>query len=220
MNKLSKSILVFSCLIFFSMPLIAQETTAKTPAPAVAETEEAGSHMTEEMMQKWMAAATPGEHHQWLSAFYGNWKTENKSYWDPKSEPMVSTGTSKCEMILGGRFLKVESSLPVMDMTMNGLGYLGYDNDAKEYFMFWIDNIGTSMYTAKGQREGNVLTMYGTMDDPMTGEKNKPVKYVYNFKNANTYHFAIYDNAGTPDEFLAMEENVTRVLEGGIGTTK
>ncbi|MBU0692161.1 DUF1579 domain-containing protein [bacterium] len=209
MHKLSKlSLILFSLILVAGLPAFAQD------APQ----DEAAAPMSEEMMQKWMASMTPGEHHQWLSAFAGNWKSENKSYWDPKSEPEVTTGTSTCEMVLGGRFLKVESNLPIpsMNMSMDGMGFLGYDNTRKEYTLFWIDNMGTAMYTATGQREGNVLTLLGKSDDCTTGEKNKPVKYVYEFKTANSYYFAIYDNAGTPNEVLMMEENVTRVLDTQI----
>lgn len=209
MHKLSKlSLILLGLLLFTYLPASAQDASP----------DDAAATMDEAMMQKWMASMTPGEHHQWLSAFAGNWKSETKSYWDPKGEPEVSTGTSTCEMVLGGRFLKFESTQPIpsMNMTMDGIGFLGYDNDKKAYTLFWIDNMGTTMYTATGQREGNVLTYIGKMDDYMTGEMNKSVKYVYDFLTANSYTFKIYDNAGTPKEYLMMEENVTRILDNKI----
>ncbi len=227
LNKLVRillAVMMFAAISAFAQDAVQQEAVQQEVEKQEVEKQEAvpqdESVMTEEMMQKWMAASTPGEHQQWLSAFSGNWTSENKAYFDPKGEPMVSTGTSSCEMVLGGRFLKVESSQPVMDMQMNGIGYLGYDNVKKEYSLFWIDNMSTTMYTAAGQREGNVLTLLGKMDEPMTGEMNKDVKYVYTFKNANTYHFAIYDLVGTPNEFVAMEQDVTRILTKGISTPK
>lgn len=64
------------------------------------------------------------------------------------------------KMILGGRFLQQEVNGEMMGMPMNGIGITGYDNLKKKYVGFWIDNMGTGMYTMEGEmdKEGKACT--------------------------------------------------------------
>jgi hypothetical protein len=81
---------------------------------------------------------------------------------------------------MGGRFLQDDYSGDFMGMPMKGLGFSGYDNLKKKYNSFWIDEGGTAMFTSEGtaSSDGKTFTYHGRMDDPMTGEKDKPIKFI------------------------------------------
>ena len=197
-KRLVISIAVCCTLFLLALPVFAQE--------------DAAPQIDDEMMQKWMAASAPGENHEWLKKFEGEWKSVNTSYWGgPGSEPVVSEGSVQSEMILGGRFLSFSGTQPIMNMKMEGMGFIGYDNMENHYTLMWIDNLGTAMYLAAGTREGDMLTLTGTMDEPMTGEMNKPIRYEYTWQDADTYVFKLFDLVGTENEFVAMEETTTRL---------
>jgi hypothetical protein len=60
-------------------------------------------------------------------------------------------------------------------MPFNGVGVTGFDNVIGKYVWTWIDNMGTGIMTGVGTADasGKVLTMIGTMNDPMTGKPSK-----------------------------------------------
>lgn len=150
----------------------------------------------EEMMKRWQESMTPGDAHKKLEAFVGSWESEVKMWMNgPGSEPAVSKGTAEYTMILGGRFLQQTVTGEMMGQTMNGVGITGYDNFKKKYVSFWIDNMGTAMSHMEGSidNDGRVMTMWGKMDEPMTGEKGKKVKYVTRVIDKDKHVFEVYD---------------------------
>ncbi|HMK38374.1 MAG TPA: DUF1579 domain-containing protein [Bacteroidota bacterium] len=150
----------------------------------------------EEMMKRWEEAMTPGEAHKKLEAFVGSWDVEAKVWMKgPKGEPSVSRGSAEYKMALGGRYLQQEFAGDMMGQPMSGVGYTGYDNFKKKYVSFWIDNMGTAMSTMEGtmDKEGKALTMWGKMDEPATGEKDKKVKYVTRVVDKDKHVFESYD---------------------------
>jgi hypothetical protein len=139
-----------------------------------------GAPSEEEMMKKWEAAAKPGPAHKLLDSLSGEWNVAVKWWMAPEAPPMESKGTSKRTWIMGGRFLQDDYSGDFMGMPMKGLGFSGYDNLKKKYNSFWIDEGGTAMFTSEGtaSSDGKTFTYHGRMDDPMTGEKDKPIKFI------------------------------------------
>jgi hypothetical protein len=150
----------------------------------------------EEMMKRWQEAMTPGEAHKKLVSFVGSWDAEVKVWMaGPAGEPTVSKGTSEHKMILGGRYLQQDYTGDMMGQQFIGVGVTGYDNMKKKYVASWIDNMGTALSTMEGtiDKDGKTITMWGTMDEPMTGEKGKKVKYVTRLVDADTHVFETYD---------------------------
>jgi hypothetical protein len=161
----------------------------------------------EEMMKKWQAFMTPGEGHKILQALAGNWEITSRMWMDPSKPPSESKGSETAEWILGGRYLQSSIKATMMGMPMEGRGTMGYDNNRKKYFLTWIDNFGTGVATAEGvlDRTGKILTLYGKMDEPTTGERDKPVKYVYRGEGPDKHVFEIHD--------LVIGEPNTKVME-------
>jgi hypothetical protein len=167
----------------------------------------------DEMMKKWKEVSTPGAAHKQLEAMAGTWKVETKSWMaGPGSEPSVSSGTATMHMVLGGRFLQQDMTGSMMDMPFNGMGLTGYDNFKKKYVSFWIDNMSTSMATMEGEmdKDGKSCTYWGVMDEPMTGEKNKKVKYVLTMDSPDRNTFRIYDVDVYGEKDPVMEITYTR----------
>lgn len=167
----------------------------------------------QEMMKKWMEIATPGDAHKQLDQFVGKWETVTRMWWEgPARPPAESKGASEIKWIMDGRFLLEESSGQMMGMPYRGMGITGYDNFKKKYVVSYIDNMGTAMYTGEGKFDqgSKVLTSYGKMDEPMTGEHDKTVKYVMRVVGKDKYIFEIFDEVGSPGEFKAVEITYTR----------
>ncbi len=167
-----------------------------------------GQAQMDEMMKKWKEISSPGEHHNKLDAFIGKWDVEVKTWMGgPGTTPATSRGSCTYSWTVGGRFLRQDFSGDMMGMPLEGIGYTGYDNFEKKYLGVWFDNSATTIYTLEGSmnKEGTVLTMYGKMDDGMTGEIGKMAKYVYRIVGKDRIVFEIHD--------LTLGEPNTKVVE-------
>ena len=172
----------------------------------------AASNM-QEMMKKWMECATPGEAHKHLDQFAGKWDTVVRMWYEGPGKPAVETkGASETKWIMDGRFLLEETSGQMMGKPWHGMSITGYDNFKKKYVVSYIDNMGTAMYTGEGKFDmaNKVLTSFGKMDDPMTGEHDKTVKYVMRALSKDKYIFEIFDEVGGPNEYKAVEMTYSR----------
>jgi len=178
-----------------------QDKKANTATPAMLPN-------MEEMMKKWMDAIKPSESHKMLNAFVGSWETAT-SLWmqGPSAPPTVTKGTAEVKWALGGRYIQQESKGEMMGRPMSGVGFTGYDNINKKFISFWIDDMSTAMYNSEGgfDQAGKVLTTYGKMDEPMTGEHDKNVKYVSRLISPDKFIFEVHD--------LIIGEPNTRVVE-------
>lgn len=127
----------------------------------------------DEMMKKWMDYMTPGEMHEMLAKSVGEWSYVSKWWNDPSAPPTVSKGRTVDEMILGGRYLKSTTYGDAMGMPMEGMNIVAYDKATKEFFSFWIDNLGTGMTMARGKfnEKTKEVDMKGTMVDAISGKE-------------------------------------------------
>jgi hypothetical protein len=189
----------FSCASFLG----AQGKTEEIPEP-------------DEATKRLMEAATPNERHKDLARFAGTWDTRS-AFWVEGGEkpPAESEGTAVFTWALGERFLKQEFNGEFMGQPMAGIGYIGYDNVKKVYTQFWIDNTSTAMYTAEGDYDstGAILTLHGTMDEPATGEMNKPVKYVVRHIDKYRWVYELHDMSFPEPNTKVGEILYTRRLE-------
>jgi hypothetical protein len=162
----------------------------------------------EEMMKRWQAFMTPGTAHKMLEESVGTWDAEVKIWMKgPGGEPTISKGTSEQRMVLGGRYLQQDFKGEMMGQQFTGIGLTGYDNFKKKYVCFWIDNMGTGISTMDGvlDKDGKSCTMWGKMDEPATGQKDKKVKYVTRFVDRDTQVFETYDVTSFGDKKPTME---------------
>ena len=146
--------------------------------------------------------ATPNENHAFLSNLAGNWKTTSTVMGIEAEE-----GTASYELILGGRFLNGTHGGLFMGIPFEGEMTIGYDNYKHKFVAIFFDNLGTSIRTAEGMlnRKRTTLSMWGAMDEWMTDEHDRPVKYLYRLLDDNHFVFEVHD--------LGIIDGETRVIQ-------
>jgi hypothetical protein len=84
---------------------------------------------------------------------------------------------------------------------------MGYDNFRREYVSIWVDNLSTTLSTSSGRLDqtGKIITVYGEMDEPISGELGKMSKMVTRIVDENTFVFEIHDLAIGGDDTMVME---------------
>jgi hypothetical protein len=161
-----------------------EKTTAKKPAVS-----------EEEMMKNWTAAATPGAEHKRLDAYAGSWNVHTKMWMAPDAPAMESDGTATAAWIFGGRYLEMNVKSEFMGQPFEGRSTIGYNNMRKTYESTWIDNMGTAISMMKGSfsADGKTFTYEGKMDDPMTGEKDKAMRFIETIVSPDEIHSEAHD---------------------------
>ena len=175
------------------------------PAAKADEKKPAAAPGEDEGMKKWMEAATPGAPHKVLDPTVGEWEVASKWWMDPSAPPQESKGTTSKKWVMDGRFVQEDFKGDMMGMPMTGHGFTGYDNVKKKYNSFWIDTGGTAMYTSLGKAsgDGKTLTFTSLMDDPMTGEKDKPVRFILKVESKDKHVFEMFETAGGKEKKVA-----------------
>jgi hypothetical protein len=149
------------------------------------------NNMQDEEMKAWMDYMTPGPMHELMTKSSGNWKTINRYWVDPAGEPMVTEGTADIQMIFGGRYQLSNHHGMIMEVPMEGMSLMGYDNVMQEFTLIWIDNMGTGMAVAKGKfdEDTRTLTFNGLMVDPISKTE---IKFRQDIKIPDDNHL-VYD---------------------------
>jgi hypothetical protein len=102
------------------------------------------------MLASYVESAKPVAEHGRLAELAGDWKITNKLWVDPAGAPAVSSGTGRGKLILGGRFLQLETDLKG-EMGAEGMMVMGFDRRTNDFTMFGIDSSGTYSITAAGK---------------------------------------------------------------------
>lgn len=162
------------------------------------------------MMEAWMKAGTPGEHHQHLEPYVGRWNLTVRWRMGPEAPWEESTSTAEFKWILGGRYLQEKVTGEMEGAPFEGLAIIGYDNIKKKYFSMWMDSMSTGFAAEEGtcDQSGKVLNLSGTHTDP-TGQKIKS-RSVSKIINNNKLTAEMFHTYGDKPEFLAMEISYTR----------
>lgn len=172
--------------------------------------------MMQEMMEKAAKYTQPGPEHEFLALLLGEFDVTAKLTMGGQTSPGES-GTAKTDWQVDGRWLMSEWSGSLMGMEGRAFHVLGYDNLKQSYVWTGFTNFDTAMNHAEGDRtqDGDVLILYGTLDEYLTGEHDKMVKYLYRFdgdRDANgnltsidSYVLEVHD--------LPIGETNTKVME-------
>jgi hypothetical protein len=162
------------------------------------------------MMEAWMKAGTPGDHHQHLEPYVGRWNATVRWRMGPEAPWEESTSTAEFKWILGGRYLQEKVTGEMEGAPFEGLAIIGYDNITKKHFSLWMDNMITGVMTEEGtcDQSGKVLNLTGAYTDP-TGQKVKS-RSVSKIINNNKLTIEMFHTYGDKPEFLTMEITYTR----------
>lgn len=159
-------------------------------------------------MGRWMAACKPGPAHERLKELLGTYDVVTRIRMDPSKPPMELKATGEFSWLAEGRWLQMKWSGTMMNgKPGGGLWVLGYDNFKERYVTMMVDGMQTCMNTASGHfdQSGDDLILWGTIDEPMTPEQDKTVKYVYRGFGKDSFVFEVHD--------MMIGESNTKVVE-------
>lgn len=162
-------------------------------------------------MEAYMKAGAVTADHEALKYFAGRWRVEGKMWAAPGAPPTESVNSNEGEMILGGRYVRLTYKGEMMGQPFEGLQISGYDNIAKAYTTFWIDNSSTSFYLLKGTYDAakKTYTFSGLWADPVGGET--PVRMVIKIVSPDVYESETYMKLPDGKEFMNMSDRSVRV---------
>jgi hypothetical protein len=160
----------------------------------------------QEEMKKAARFTQPGENHKILERFLGKWDTEVQMFQGSKGMP-VGKGTAEFSWLMPGRWLQSHGKVPFGPQTMETFYLLGYDNFKMSFVATGVSSFDTAMNRFEGDMtpDGKALIAYGTIDEYLTGENDKMVRYVWRFIDADKFTLEIHD--------LPIGEVNTKVLE-------
>ena len=158
------------------------------------------------MMEQARALTQPTAPHQELSRFLGTWDTALKITMGGANPP-AEKGEMTFSWLMDGRWIQGKGEGTTMGMPSETFTILGYDNFKQSYVTVTVGNIDTAMLTAEGDMDpsGKALITYGTLDEYLTGEHDKMVKYVWRFLSDDEMLLELHD--------LPIGEANTKVVE-------
>ena len=131
------------------------------------------------------AATAPGEAHARLAALEGRWHQRVRFRPTPGAEPVEMDGAATNTMILGGRFLKTESSWGQGVQAVESLLLTGHDGRSGLYTQVAFDTWGTYWVSAAGPLGADgVIVMSG--EDRGAGHVQR-YDFILRLVDADTY---------------------------------
>jgi len=165
----------------------------------------------EQMEQVWTETMQPSAGHEVLKRFEGTWNATSSMWFDPSAPPEVSEAKATNTLIYGGRFVQTAYEGSFRGNPFQGTAFMGFDNVRKQFQTIWLDSRTTAISPAVGMLDatGDVITMVARMDEPMTGEINKPYKQVFTFTGDDSYTMELIEIL-YGDEFTVLKIEYTR----------
>ena len=166
-----------------------------------------GEKMMQEMMQRMAEVTALGEHHEALAQFLGDWDLEIKLT-IPGAPNQSWAAKAHYEWLIDGRWLGQRIVGTFMDQPFESFSINGYDTYAKNHVAISVSSHDNAIYSSRGlatDPTGKITTLFGTINEYMTGELNKPVKVVIRVENENRHVLEIWD--------MAIGETGASVLE-------
>lgn len=158
-------------------------------------------------MARWMETMKPGAAHERLKELLGNYEITMRMWMAPGQPPMETVGSSQVTWFAEGKWLQENWSMEMMGQATKGMSILGYDNFKERYVGTKVDSMQTCITGAFGHFDasGDNLILWGTIDEPMTPEQDKQVKYVYRGFGQDKFVLEVHD--------MMIGESNTKVLE-------
>jgi len=148
-----------------------------------------------EMMRKIVEASKLTDHHRALGDLVGEWdvKMEVKMPGIP-----VTPGTMTAEWLIPKRWLVMRLKAPgfMGRPDYESVYVTGYDKIKKKFVSMVVDSMGPAMLTMQGvvvDPTGKVGVQYGTLDEYLTGEHDKPFKLVTRTIDDDNFAFEVWD---------------------------
>jgi hypothetical protein len=159
-------------------------------------------------MERWMATCMAGAPHARLKELLGDWDVTMRMYMGgPDAKPTETKGSAKATWFTEGKWLQLDTSYSFMGQAIQHRTTLGYDNFKQRFVASFVDSMQTTLNTASGlfSQDGDNLILWGTIDEPMTPEQDKQVRYIYRRFGQDKWTLEVHD--------MMIGEANTRVLE-------
>ncbi|HVS66700.1 MAG TPA: DUF1579 family protein [Thermoanaerobaculia bacterium] len=186
-----------------SLLLLFALTLAVSPAAA---RQEGGDQDMAEMMRRAQRFTQPSQEHTVLERFLGSWNTETRIVMGgPQSQ--AEKGAAEGSWLMEGRWLQIRGRGTMLGMPLETYQVIGYDNFKMSFVTTFVSSMDTAMNHSEGDltRDRDVLISYGTLDEYLTGEHDKMVKYVWRFESPDRIVLEVHD--------LPIGETGTKVVE-------
>lgn len=147
-----------------------------------------------EQLEKAKNFTSPGENHKKLERFLGQWDTELRLFL-PSGPTPPEKGSATGAWLMEGRWLKFETQGSMMGFPLSTFMIFGYDNFKQSFVSASINGYDTALTTTEGDMDPSdrVLISYGTLDEYLTGENDKMVKYLWRFTSPDELVLEVYD---------------------------
>lgn len=170
-------------------------------------TQQNPAQMSKEEMEKgwkrYIEICKPGREHKFYEQMVGKWNVTVRM-----GEGGGETkGVSENSWAYDGRWLKCNYKGSMAGMPVDSTMIMGYDNFKKKFVFTTFDSVTTNIRPAEGSidQSGKNIFFYGPMDEPITGENDKPVKYALRIIDHDKHIMEVHD--------LAIGEKNTKVME-------
>ncbi|MDP6478632.1 MAG: DUF1579 family protein [Phycisphaerales bacterium] len=168
--------------------------------------------MDPEMMQAWMAYATPGEGQARLAARVGQWDVVVRHRMAAGAPMQEARSEAEFEMMLGGRFLVQEYEANWEGMQFEGIGIAAHNNKTGKYQVTWLDNMGIGLMQGSGEFKGDMLQWTAVATDPLMGDVT--MRGTETFDDPNRFVATMYYPGPDGKEFKMMEMVYSRCSDG------
>ena len=152
---------------------------------------------TDMSMEAYQKATMRGEQHEMLDRLTGDFDVTIKIWMagEGAGMPTVSRATSTVEWALGDKHLRETFRGTVMGQPYEGQGMTSYDNYAGQYVSYWADSMSTAPSVMRGHAsaDGGAIILFGRMDGPMMGVRDKTIKGVTRMVDEDTHVFEMHD---------------------------
>ena len=161
----------------------------------------------EAAMKRWMDTCKVGPPHERLGELIGKYDTTMRMKMGPDQPAMEAKGSAEISWLIEGRWLQIKGQGSMMGKPVTSFTTLGYDNFKQRYVSATVDSFTTTMNTASGlfDQTPDNLILWGTIDEPMTPEQDKTVKYVWRGFGKDQFVFEVHD--------MMIGESNTKVME-------
>jgi Protein of unknown function (DUF1579) len=113
------------------------------------------------------APFSPADGHRDLAALAGRWHGTTRTWLDPSAPPEETATTARAEVILGGRFVRLEYRGTVMGTAHAGEMLLGYEPNKQLFTAVWVDSFHSSpaIMVSTGERgTGGAVSVLGSYE--------------------------------------------------------
>lgn len=161
----------------------------------------------QEMQQRWAATMVPGKYHRWLGQLVGKWETTTRMWWGAEGDPVETKGEAEIGWKVKDKWLSWEATTTMMGSPLTMYAINGYDNFKQKFVAITFDNQSTAAYRFEGNLDqtGTVLSLWGTVDEPMTGEHDKMAKGVIRILGPDKFVHEIHDLTIGGDKTMVIE---------------